>query len=68
MDSLLLPMTFLAEQSLQNADLDHARLQTVQTVQTEYFFSNNWLAFFPVLRLQSNVEYALMFVVYPQAA
>ena len=41
-------------------------MQTVQTVQTEYFFLTID-PLFSVLQLQSSVQYALMFVIYPQA-
>ena len=43
----------------------HPKIQTMQTVKTEYFFLNTWLTF---LVLQNYVQYVLMFVVYPQAA
>lgn len=43
----------------------HPKIQTMQTVKTEYFFLNTWLTF---LVLRNYVQYVLMFVVYPQAA
>ena len=42
------------------------RLQTVPTMQTEYFFLTLG-SLFSVLQLHNSVQYFLMFVIYPQA-
>ena len=51
--------------SLQNADHADCRLQTVQTMQTEYFFLT-LDSLSSVLQLQNSVKYVIMFFIYPK--